>query len=103
MSADPESSGWEPSPRALELFREFQERWYSSEDVDLDGFCRQHPDHEEDLRRLELDWRRTLAMLERVPLPDSLGDRLQRTYGVNPDPAIVLDPKSPDSMPSSQL
>src|SRR5262245_8116325 len=103
MSVDFESRDWQPSPRALELFRDFQERWYSNEAVDLEQLCSRNRDLEAELRRLDLEWRETLEMLDRLPLPGSLGDRLQKTYGANPDPAVALDPKSPDSMPSSQL
>ncbi|MFO0982377.1 MAG: bifunctional serine/threonine-protein kinase/formylglycine-generating enzyme family protein [Planctomycetota bacterium] len=103
MADTPQPGSLQPSPEAEALFHAMQERWYGGEDVDFEALCRAHPAHEAGLRQLNAQWRRVLHLLDQLPLPGSLTDRLQQTFGANIDPKIALDAQSPDSVPSSQL
>jgi non-specific serine/threonine protein kinase/serine/threonine-protein kinase len=94
--ADPERAREpEPSPQVEELHREFLERWYLGEAVDIEELCRAHPAVAPQLRRVHEDWQRMSQVLERLAPGVSFSERLRSRYGEQALPSVALDREPP--------
>ena len=69
------------SGNAERLFAEYLVRREAGEDVDLDAFCAQHPEHADRLRALHRDWTEVAGVLDHLGVSGSTRQRLQQSFG----------------------
>src|SRR5688572_6699750 len=84
------------------LFGEWLAQRTSGSNPDLESVCRAHPAHAERLREMKRAYELLLECAQANPGDASdvssgtFGERLERTFGKDLDPAISLDPPPPE-------
>jgi serine/threonine protein kinase len=97
LPGDAQRKGRESPPSAAVLYAEFVRRRREGEAVDIDAFCRQHPESAAELRELHDGW---FEVAERaLRMKDGLADRLEELLGSHePESSDAEEQEVPDEI-----